>query len=306
MSLRNIKSKIRAINKTRQVTKAMEAVSAAKMRKAQERAILARPFAVTALSLLERLSKTNDIKESPLMKAGAGRKTLFVVLTSDRGLAGNLNSAVLRAVVGKIKEDNVTPGECGFITLGKKGAEYFRKRGYDVLFTENKQADLKTIEEIHLIREEILKRFPAQFNRVCIAYTNFQSTLSQEPVVRQILPLVPEEVGSIVEGIVPTRGRYADLFTERRISSATSGYEFEPTPEAVLDTVLRSLLSAALYHSFMEAKASEFSARMVAMKNASDKGKERSAELTLSYNKARQAAITKEMLEIIGGMEALV
>lgn len=306
MSLRAIKTKIRAVNKTRQVTKAMEAVSAAKMRKSQERALLARPFAVTALSLLHRLSKSTDVSLHPLMQRGVGTRTLFVVITSDRGLAGSLNSAVLRLVAAKIKQENLLQPECGIIALGKKGAEYFRKRGYNLLHTEEKQADTKLIAEINLIEEKVLEVFPAQFDRVFIAYTNFKSTLSQEPVIRQALPLVPEELEVVVNGITPTKGRFADLFSTTGKPLGAENYEFEPSPEAVLGGVLRTLLSVMLYHSFLEAKASEFSARMVAMKAASDKGKERSAELTLSYNKARQAAITKEMLEIIGGMEALV
>lgn len=302
-SLKAIKGKIRAVDKTRQVTRAMEAVSAVKMRKSQERALRSRAYAVSALRILSRLSATQEGQEHPLVKAKSG-KLLFVVVTSDRGLAGALNSSLLKAAAAYLAEKGLRKEEVEILAIGRKGFEYFERRGYRILEHFDKTGDmpeLSVLEEV--ARRAIESYLTPGYGHVAVAYTNFRSTFSQEPVVRDLLPLDPNALRDMVEGIVPDKGKYHDLFVKTEIS--TEEYSFEPSPEKVLAELLPSLIALFLYHALLEARASEFSARMVAMRNAQDKAREVSRALNLHYNQARQSGITREVSEIIGGMETL-
>ncbi len=312
MSLKSIKGKIRSINKTRQVTKAMEAVSAVKMRKSQEQALLARPFALSALKMLKRLSKTVESKDHILMKERAVKKVLFIVITSDRGLAGGLNSSVIKSVVKLISDRGLSQEEVTLTCIGRKGFEYFQKRGYTILEHNERKDDNVSLENLEHIALKAGNLFESgECDEVFIAYTNFVSTLKQDVVIRKMLPIHFDEIQSLIGGIVPVRGKYAHLFdgmTESltgSVDAAVVDYFYEPTVDVAMNSVLYYLLNVFVYHSMLEAKASEFSARMVAMKSASDKALDLSKALTLKFNKVRQSAITREVSEIIGGMETL-
>ncbi|MCE9644257.1 ATP synthase F1 subunit gamma [Candidatus Parcubacteria bacterium] len=303
-SLKAIKGKIRAVDKTRQVTRAMEAVSAVKMRKSQERALRARAYSVSALRILKRLSGTMESREHPLVKKKAQGKFLFIVVTSDRGLAGALNSSLLKAAAAYLAEKGITKEETEIIAIGRKGFEYFERRGYSILEHFDKTGDMPELSVLEEVGRRAIESYLSRgFNRVAVAYTNFRSTFSQEPVVRDLLPLDSLALGTIVEGILPDKGKYSDMFG--RIDTAGEEYNFEPSPEKVLAELLPSLIALFLYHALLEARASEFSARMVAMRNAQDKAREVSRALNLHYNQARQSGITREVSEIIGGMETL-
>ena len=306
MSLKSLKIKIRGIKKTQQVTKAMEAVSAVKMRKAQESAFLGRPYAVAAVSLLARLSQSHDVREHPLVKPRHGGATLIILITSDRGLAGNLNSALISKVKRFIEEKKIEKENVHFITIGRKGHDHFSKKGYKVVADHSPLPNLPDSHIFRRVAEESINRFANdEYGRVYVAYNNFLSTLNRTPVMRQVLPFEKKELEEVIKGIAPVRGRWSEDQVTLAPRETPVAYTYEPDADVIYRELLPMLLTAISYHGALESKASEFSARMVAMKNATDKAKELGEEFTSEYNKLRQSSITREVSEIIGGMEAL-
>lgn len=327
--LKQIKSKIRSIEKTETVTKAMEAVSAAKMRKAQLMALNGRAYAKAAVSILARVSGSDVLRNHPLLRGSSSFKTsssqtteagavtpsgtvhlvtegvaapaLYIVITSDKGLAGGLNSAVLRAVSNDIRASGLSTEDVSIVAVGKKANDFFSARGFTVVLYRPNTQEL----DVELM-SEIIARAADEFSRgavnvVKIAYQNFISTFEQRPTVRVVFPLMLSELQAVVSDITPKRGAFAE--SETRLQSGT--YTIEPSEAEVFDAVLPRLASIFVYHALLESQASEHSARMVAMKSASDKARELEHSLTLQFNKARQAAITREVSEITGGMEAM-
>lgn len=302
-SLKNIKLKIISVKKTSTVTRAMEAVSAVKMRKSQERALSGRAYAATALSVLERLSASSELAQYPLMQESTG-DTCVVVITSDKGLAGALNSGVIRAVERTLIERGLVQTNTRLIAIGKRGGEYFASRGWNVRESRQNVSDSVTESDLRTVTDAVLAWHEAQEIGAClVAYTNFASTFEQEPVVRQIVPITQATMREIVDGIRPARGKYAPA--SRSESKTAVVYTIEPDADTVLAVLMPKLLNVAVFHALLEAKASEHSARMVAMKNATDKAKEVVQHLTRTFNKVRQAAITREVSEIVGGIEAM-
>lgn len=300
MALKDIKSKIKATERTHKVTRAMEAVSAVKMRKTQASALSGRAYARAALSILTRLAGTEDVKRHPLAHARTGTKLALVVMTSDKGLAGSLNSSVLKRAVEAI--DSRDQREVTVFAYGRKGEEFFARRGYTIARAYANKADdiaFRTVEEL---AKEISERFLAgEFDKVVAVYSNFKSTFEQVPTMRRVLPLSLPALTEIVEGIVPAKGKWS----REAALTPPATYTIEPSGDAVLSTLIPRLTAVSLYHMLLESKASEHSARMVAMKNASDKSKEVAHDLTRLFNKRRQAAITREVSEIVSGREAL-
>lgn len=296
MSLKSIKAKIKATDRTRKVTKAMEAVSAVKMRKSQERALGGRAYARSALRILSRVSGIGSLKNA-LTESRSGNKTLIILVTSDKGLAGSLNTAVIKEaerIAATLPKDELI-----FICLGKRGYEFFEKRGYTIHSYVINQSDDVSLSDMRSVTDEATRLFLSKVvDRVVVVYQNFRSTFEQQPVVRTVLPLNANDLTEIVNGIA---GKGSEVVEDTRVS----GYTVEPGEEAVLSELLPRLGNVIVYHALLEAKASEHSARMVAMKNASDKAKDVSRFLNLKYNKARQAAITREVSEITGGIEAM-
>lgn len=302
-SLKNIKLKIISVKKTSTVTRAMEAVSAVKMRKSQERALSGRAYAAAALSALERLSGSSEIKGHPLMQSGNG-KTCVIIITSDKGLAGSLNSGVVRELERELEKRSLKAKDTVMLSIGRRGADYFASRGWDVRSKRENLSDGVGERDVLEITRQVLDLHTAgEISSCIIVYQNFLSTFEQKPSVRQIIPISPEVIHEMVRGIRPARGRYAGM-GEDKIQSAPS-YTIEPDPESVLIELLPRLLNIAVFHTLLEAKASEHSARMVAMKNATDKAKEMAGNLTRTFNKVRQAAITREVSEITSGIEAM-
>ncbi len=301
MALKDIKTKIKATERMHKVTRAMEAVSAVKMRKTQVAALSGRAYARAALSVLSRLAGTNHVKEHPLGASREGNRLALVVMTSDKGLAGALNSGVIKRAVealeSRAKEDVTV------FAYGRKGEEYFSRRGYAIArAVENKQDEVP-ISLMDDLVEELTRGFLAgEYDKVVAVYPSFKSTFEQVPTMRRLLPLSLPALADIVEGITPAKGKWAD---DERAIAAPANYEVEPSGGEIVSILIPKLVAVALYHMLLEAKASEHSARMVAMKNASDKSKEVTRDLNRVYNKARQAAITREVSEIVGGREAL-
>jgi len=301
MALKDIKGKIQATKRMNTVTRAMEAVSAVKMRKTQTTALAGRTYARAAMSVLSRLAGTRHVKEHPLGADRSGNKLALVVITSDKGLAGGLNSGVIKRAVEAVEGRAVT--DVTVYAFGKKGEEFFRRRGYVIArAVENKRDDVEVSLMEELVAELTDGFLAGKFDKVVAVYSNFKSTFEQIPTVRRLLPLSLPALQEIVEGITPDKGKFAEA--EAAIVTPAS-YEVEPSSDEVLSILIPRLVAVALYHMLLESKASEHSARMVAMKNASDKSKEVTRDLTRVYNKVRQAAITREVSEIVGGREAL-
>lgn len=300
MALKQIKNKIKSTIRTSKVTKAMEAVSAVKMRKSQERAFKGRPYAETALRILERVSHTLDAKRHPLFLRHNEGKRAIIVITSDKGLAGSLNSAVLKEanrLLSSFSDKNVD-----LICFGKKSFEHFSRRGYNVPLHYVNVKDEVELTDMNEVVAHVTSLFTAKaYQSVHIVYQSFISTFEQNAEVRELLPLNTESLQQIVKGIVPKHGKYSDL--EQEVKPVA--YTVEPTLEAVYKQVFPMLISIMVYHALLESKASEHSARMVAMKNATDKAKEVTHLLTLAFNKKRQSVITAEVSEITGGIEAM-
>ena len=304
MSLKSVKTKIRSIDKTRQVTKAMEAVSAVKMRKSQAVAITARPYATSAMHILKNVAGSIDAARHPLLQARDGGRTLLVIVSADKGLAGSYGSSLLKGVYHFLKEQELSQRNLELVTVGRKATDHFSKRGFEVIRSYERWSDGVNFTNVSPLAELINERFlKGEINRAYIAYTNFISTLNQEAVVRQLLPISFAEIERVIAGITPEHGRYAA--SAERESAITKEYTFEPSPDTVVGDLIQTLFHIQMFHSVLEANASEHSARMVAMKNASDNAGEISRGLKLAYNKARQAAITKEVSEIVGGMESM-
>lgn len=301
-NLKLIKSKIISYKKTGTVTHAMEAVSAVKMRKAQERALSGRAYAAAALTILERVSGTADMSRHTLMTARAG-KTAFVVVTSDKGLAGSVNSAVIRKVENEIAARGLSKSDVVMACIGRRGGDHFASRGYDVRIRQLNKSDDVTESEMRQVTDLVLSwHAQGEIGTAIIAYQNFVSTFEQQPTVRQIIPITAELMRETVSGIRPARGKYAPTGEP---ALAPASYTIEPDADSVLSVLLPKLLNIAVYHGLLESKASEHSARMVAMKSATDKSKEMAHNLTRTFNKVRQAAITREVSEITSGMEAM-
>ncbi|MBU6214612.1 ATP synthase F1 subunit gamma [Patescibacteria group bacterium] len=301
MALKDIKSKIKATERTHKVTRAMEAVSAVKMRKTQSAALAGRPYARAALSILARLSGSAALANHPLVKeADALSKIALLIITSDKGLAGALNGGVIKAAADAIAAypiENVT-----VYAYGKKGEEYFARRGYRIAHAyENKKDDIE-LSAMEELAAALSHEFEAgAFGEALAAYSNFKSTFEQLSSVRRFLPLSLSSVERLVADIVPVKGKWSEL----KAIEAPASYVIEPEESEMLSYVVSRLVSISLYHLLLESKASEHSARMVAMKNASDKSEEVARDLTRLFNKIRQAGITREVSEIVGGREAL-
>lgn len=306
MSLKEVKAKIVAVKKIAQVTKAMEAVSAVKMRRSQSVAIEARPFALHAAGLLKRIAARGTHADHPLIRHRAEEKTvLLIVITSDRGLAGALNSYVLRTVHRLIAERKWSKEQIRIIAIGKKGYEHFSRRGFSVGERIEKWGEGVAMGDPERLARAVIKDYHhGVYDRVMLIYSNFHSTFFQEPVVRRILPISYEAIDEVIDGIVPERGKYSEL-KKAALAPSVNEYLYEPSPDTVLFELFPYLIASVLYHAVLEANASEHSARMVAMKSASDRARDITKDLTLSYNKARQSAITAEIGEITSGIEAM-
>mgnify|MGYP001572833677 CR=1 FL=1 len=301
--MRDIKTKIRSVDRTRKVTKAMETVSAVKMRKSQQRALSGRPYARAAVSILERLSASLGAMQHPLTLERSVKRMALVVVTSDKGLCGVLNSAVLKRAESLIKEIDLDTKDIDIYAFGRKALEYFSRRGYAIKSRFENVSDDISLSDLANVTMAVTNSFErGEVDRAHVVYTNFKSTFEQEAMSHLLLPLNLEEIRTIVAGITPAKGKLSEVGPH---SGAPAFYTVEPDPEEVLGSLLPRLASVFLYHMLLEGKASEHSARMIAMKNASDKSRDMSKALTRQFNKTRQAVITREVSEIVGGIEAM-
>lgn len=280
----------------------MEAVSAVKMRKSQQRALEARPYARRAYAILQRVLESNVELTHPLMSRNQSTITVFLVVTSDKGLAGNLNSAVLKKVDAMMEGENIS--NVRMIAVGKKAIDYAQRKGIEVIHEVDNVSDNVSVSDMRALSDLVSRLYTEEAFGTCkMVYTHFISTLRNDVRARDILPVNAEALQKAVQWTTPKEGKYADL-AEGENGNGVREYIFEPSAEAVLQELVPHLLNIEVYHALLEAKASEHSARMIAMKNATDKAEEVGKELQVTYNKQRQASITGELIDIVGGAAA--
>jgi len=283
---KEIRTKIKSVQNTRKITKAMEMVAASKMRKAQDRMRQARPYGEKIRTVAAHISHANPEYRHPFLVSRDTVKRIGIILiTTDKGLCGGLNTNVQRLALNKIKEWEGQGEQFDVCCIGNKALGFIQRLGLNVVSQVTQLGDRPHMERlIGAVKVMLDGYIQDRFDRVVIFYTRFINTMKQEPVMEQLLPLAGERLGA---------------------PEGTWDYIYEPEAQAVLDQALTRYIEAIIYQALTENMASEQSARMVAMKSASDNAANVIDELTLIYNKSRQAAITKELSEIVGGAAAV-
>lgn len=283
-TLRDIKRRIHSVRSTQQITKAMKMVAAAKLRKAQERLLKARPYAYRLGQLLAHVAAKEDRSLHPLLAEREPKRVCVVIVTADRGLCGSFNANIIRRAKTEIDfYDNET--KANLITIGKKGFEHFSKRGYDIIENYMKFFDELEFEHAVDISSLIQDMYQTkELDRVFVVYNEFKSAAVQRVIVEQLLPIQPQ---------LPEIEKYP------------VDYLYEPSAGRIIDEICPKNLNIQIWRILLESYAAEQGARMVAMDAATDNAQEMIHDLTLYYNKVRQANITKEIAEIVGGAEAL-
>ncbi len=294
-NLRDIRRRIKSVKNTAQITKAMQLVAASKMKKAQDQATSGRPYADLLNKVINQLKEQTSAEDHPLLRAEEGGRELVILVTTDKGLCGPLNTNLLRLFTEEV------PAGADVVTIGSKGRQAMVRLKRKILadFTVK---DPVSFAETKPVVEFAMERFlSGDYNRVRVAFTNFVNTMRQDPYIETLLPISPIELGA--------KKAYHGMGEEGPAKKSEgpdySGYLFEPNARGVLDTVVPQYVGYELYQMILESRASEHSARMVAMKAATDNAKQMIKDLTLDYNKQRQAAITAELLEITTAMRAL-
>lgn len=285
--VRDIKRRIRSIQNTEQITRAMEMVAAARLRRAQERVESARPYSQKIDDLIKKLAETFSEITHPLFLPRERRNVGYVVFTSDRGLCGAFNSHVIRRAETEMAAQEE---EVGLIVIGRKGRDYFQRRKYNILAEFLAIGDEPIVSQAQGMARTLVELYNGNIvDEVNLVYTEFISTGTQQPVVFKLLPLAAPQIEE----------------EEERDEGTIPDYIIEPSPQGVLEMLLPRFIEAEVFRALLEAKTSEHAARMIAMSNATENAGEIIEQLTLLGNKLRQAAITKEISEIVGGAEAL-
>jgi F-type H+-transporting ATPase subunit gamma len=309
-SLIDIRRRIRAVKSTQQITKAMKMIAASRLRKAHDRIVAARPFSQGMLRVLASLAGRVDPSQHPLLVARddhrPGARILLIVVTADKGLAGSFNSNVLKAAAGFIVERPEQQVVLGLV--GRKGRDFFRRRGFAVrierinLFTRLSASDAQAIA-----KPAIEDYVAGEIDAVYVVYNEFKSMIAQRVVVERLLPI--PRIGDDLAAIIPpalNKGFNLDRDRDGRIDPDSQvDYIYEPDPTAILTALLPRYVEQQVYHALLESAAAEHAARMTAMDAASKNAVEMIDSLTLYMNKVRQAAITREIIEVVSGAESL-
>ncbi len=284
-NLKEIKRRIQSVKNTQQITKAMKLVAASKLRKAQQAILDARPYAIKMMDVINHLAARCNSDLHPLLDDREGKRTLLLIITSDKGLCGGFNGSIIRKTAQYLKDND--QNENSLIVAGKKGNDIFSNR--PVTIVEDLVGWTKDFDYLkaQAIGGNLATMFSEnKIDKVLVIYNEFKSVMQQEVVVEQLLPVVPEKV-------------------EQGKDSVAMDYIYEPDEETILNVLLKRYVADVVYRAFLESSASEHGARMTAMDSASRNAGEMIDGLTLTYNKARQAYITKELIEIVNGAEAL-
>lgn len=275
VSSKEIKTRIRSMKSTRQITKAMEMVASSKLRRAQAQMLTSRPYFETLYETVQNIADTSSDLDSPYLKGQPGKKSLFVVVAGDRGLAGGYNSNILKMATAAMdgKDAVVLP-------IGKKATEFFKSKGYSLFSTTEMTTEEITASHCFTIAKQLCKAYlSGEYSDIQVGYTNFVSVLSQEPSILQVLPLLRQEVDH----------------------RETSDIIYEPDSTTVFETIIPEYVGGILYGVLCESRAAEQAARRTAMDSATQNADDMISELNLKYNQARQAAITQEITEIVAG-----
>ena len=289
-NLKEIRNRISSVGSTMQITSAMKMVSAAKLKRAQDAIVQMRPYAVKLKEILTNLSATLDLSENAFSEERVGGKTLIVGISSNRGLCGGFNNNVVKNINQTISTEFNNSGDVHVLCLGKKIRDIYKRT--DRFFTndylterEDVYADL-SFENVSEVANELMELYKTgEFNRIYLVYNRFVNAATQKVEMEQFLPIQAPE--------------------SSEDSSSTGDYIFEPSKEEIIEDLIPKSIKVQLFKALLESNAAEHGARMTAMHKATDNASELQKELKLSYNKARQAAITNEILEIVGGAEAL-
>jgi F-type H+-transporting ATPase subunit gamma len=285
-SLKDIRKRIASVKSTQKITRAMKLVAAARLRRAQENIVKARPYAIKLHEMISELALRADAEDHPLLALREPRKIMVVVLTSDRGLCGAFNTNILRTLEGKRRELTESHEEVRLAVVGRKGRDYLKHRSIEI-HTYFPGLDVTTaLDRAKEISDGIIEDFlDDNLDMVYLLYNEFKSAMSQRIVLEQLLPIVPLELDE-------SEGSNID-------------FVYEPSKVELLETIMPMYVHVETYRACLESTASEFGARMTAMENATNNASEMISSLTLEYNKARQSSITRELLDIVGGAEAL-
>ncbi|GAB0174456.1 MAG: F0F1 ATP synthase subunit gamma [Candidatus Altimarinota bacterium] len=296
---KEIKSRIKSVKNTGKITKAMELISTVKMKKAQEAVIGLRPFALATLSILGKVSSDESILGSYSIVPNS-TKELIIVVASQKGLCGGYNTNVFKKTTEYIRDDKDTPftREYHYITVGKRARDFILRTGQHLLadFSDEMKDPLTPAESRRMVRTIVDEWKSGKYSKVSIIYNHYVSAISQIPTVKTLFPIKGDEIFGFLE-------KYAGA---KYVSDHYDGaYTIEPDRETIIDMTIPLILDGIIHETLLEAKASEHAARMVAMKNAKDSANKKANGLTLIYNKTRQAAITKEVSEIVSGVESM-
>jgi F-type H+-transporting ATPase subunit gamma len=293
-SLIDLRRRIRAVKNTQQITKAMKMVAASKLRRAQERIMNARPYAVQMHRVLTSVAARVDPSIHPLLMAREQRpdsRTLVIVVTGDKGLCGSFNTNAIKAAGAFVVEN---PGPCTLGLVGRKGRDFFGRRGFEVLFEQANIFQKLSYDNGQAIGRAAIEAFTSgQVDRVMLVYNEFRSVISQRVVVDQLLPIARGDVDATAEA----RRAAAD--------GVGADYLYEPAPQEIFDQLLPRYIEVQVYRALLESNAAFFAAQMTAMDTATKNSAEMIGNLTLYMNKVRQAAITREIIEVVSGAEAL-
>ncbi len=288
-NLKEVRLRIASVNSTQQITKAMKMVSAAKLRRAQDAILQMRPYAAKLREILENLSQSLSSDGSPFTKNRAANNILIVSISSNRGLAGAFNSTIIKATSRLVQDTygkQTKEGKVKVLAIGKKSADYFSKIPAVYAGNENNLYNALNFNNTAVIAERIMQEFAEEkWDRVILVYNQFKNAAVQILQTEQLLPIVPP--------------------ASAEKSKTVSDYIFEPNKESIVNNLLPTAVKTQLYKAVLDSHASEHGARMTAMNKATDNAGELLKDLRLQYNKARQAAITNEILEIVAGAEAL-
>jgi F-type H+-transporting ATPase subunit gamma len=284
-NLKAIRKRIVTVKNTRKITRAMKLVAAARLRRAQENILRLRPYALQTIDIISSLAARVGEEPHPLLARREPNRVMLVVLTSDRGLAGAFNTGISKAAYRYYTELKAQGKELTVATIGRKGGDYFRRRGVPIAHTLGHVYEKLSYEKAREIGEMIIRDYAEEnLDAIYLCYNEFKSAISQKIVLERILPIEPKQI----EG-----------------DKSQLDYEYEPDQQTLLNTLLPLYVNVEIYRALLESVASEHGARMTAMDNATNNAADMLKRLTLQANRARQAAITTELMEIIGGAEAL-
>ena len=312
-NLKAIRDRIQSVKNTKKITEAMRLVAAARVRRAQEQVTATRPFADRLAQVLYGLQtrlRFEDV-DLPLLKKREVKSVGLLVIAGDRGLCGGYNTNIIRRAENRAKELQAEGVNYKYVLVGRKAIQYFQRREQPIDATYTGLEQIPTAKEATEIADQLLSLFLSEtVDRIELIYTRFVSLVSSRPVVQTLLPLDPQGLEAVDDEIfrLTTRGGQFEVERQRvtsQVRPLPRDMIFEQDPVQILDSLLPLYLSNQLLRALQESAASELAARMTAMNNASDNAGELIKTLSLSYNKARQAAITQELLEVVGGAEAL-